>query len=37
MVTLTTLGTGNKATLLIDANSTTHHTDVLSQDELVFG
>lgn len=37
MVALTTLGTGNKTTLLINANSTTHDTDVLSQNELVFG
>jgi hypothetical protein len=37
MVTLTTLGTGNKATFLIDANSTTHDTDVLGQNKLVFG
>jgi len=37
MVTLSTLGTGNKATLLINANSTTHDTDILRQNEFVFG
>lgn len=37
MVTLATLRTGNKATLLIYANSTTHDTHVLGQHKFVFG
>jgi hypothetical protein len=37
MVTLSTLCTGNKATLLIYTNSTTHDTNILGQNKLVFG